>query len=385
LGTATGREGSVRHPSEGTGAPEPPRSLGEPELTYRTLVEGVPSTVLYIDATDDASTNLYTSPQTEDVLGVPAAEWMADPTLWPRLVHPDDLDRVMAENRESNVTGRPFISQYRIRRPDGREVWIHDEAILVRDEQGRPQFWRGVMIDITQQKRIEEKLRQSLDILRRTMQERRRLLSRLEEAEEQERRRIAADIHDDSIQVMSSVDVRLQMLLAELENAQHQAMLEGIHNTVQLAIERLRHLLFELRPPALDREGLVAALRVCLEENAREPGFSWEIDDRLKDEPPDDVRATMYRIVQEAITNVRKHAQATHVVLEVGPSDGGIGARLVDDGTGFDPEAIHPEPGHLGLATMAERAEVSGGWCRVESSAGAGTTVACWIPLEVVP
>jgi len=385
MGSVAGREGPAQSVSSDRASAEPPRSLGEPELTYRTLVEGVPSTILYIDATDDASTNLYTSPQVEEILGVPAHEWMADPTLWARLIHPDDLDRVMAENRESNVTGRPFVAQYRIRAPDGREVWIHDEAVLVRDDKGRPQFWRGVMLEITQQKRIEEKLRQSLDILRRTMQERRRLLTRLEEAEEKERRRIAADIHDDSIQVMSSVDVRLQMLLTELENADQRAMLEGIHDTVQLAIERLRNLLFELRPPALDREGLVAALRTYLDENARELGFACEVDDRLEDEPPDDVRATIYRVMQEAVTNVRKHADAGRVTLEVGPSDGGIGARLVDDGCGFDPEATQPEPGHLGLATMAERAEVAGGWCRVESSPGSGTTVECWIPLEMVP
>jgi len=179
--------------------------------------------------------------------------------------------------------------------------------------------------------------------------------------------------------------VRLQMLLTELENADQRAMLEGIHDTVQLAIERLRNLLFELRPPALDREGLVAALRTYLDENARELGFACEVDDRLEDEPPDDVRATIYRVMQEAVTNVRKHADAGRVTLEVGPSDGGIGARLVDDGCGFDPEATQPEPGHLGLATMAERAEVAGGWCRVESSPGSGTTVECWIPLEMVP
>src|SRR3972149_4748481 len=153
MGSVAGREGPAQSVSSDRASAEPPRSLGEPEPTYRTLVEGVPSTILYIDATDDASTNLYTSPQAEEILGVPAHEWMADPTLWARLIHPDDLDRVMAENRESNVTGRPFVAQYRIRAPDGRAGWLADEAVLVRDDKGRPQFWRGGVARHPPQKR----------------------------------------------------------------------------------------------------------------------------------------------------------------------------------------------------------------------------------------
>jgi len=379
MGSMPGREPTP----EESRSPVPPRSLGDPEATYRTLVEGVPSAILYIDAVDDPSTNLYTSPQVEDVLGIAPAEWQSDPDLWFRMIHAEDRDRVVREHRASNVSGDPFTSEYRVLTPDGREVWIRDEAVLVRDEHGRALFWRGVMLDVTHQKRTEEKLRQSLDILRRTMQERRELLGRLGVAQEQERRRIAADIHDDSIQVMSSVDVRLQMLLADLETPNQRSTIEGVHDTVQLAIERLRHLLFELRPPSLEEEGLAAALRIYLEQAARDSGFWISVEDELGTEPPDEVRVTIYRIMQEAITNARKHAQAGHAGLSLRTTDGGVSASLTDDGRGFDTEGTKPEPGHLGLATMTERAEVAGGWCRVESRPGRGTTVECWIPLEI--
>src|SRR5439155_11840928 len=119
---------------------------------------------------------------------------------------------VIEENRQANLAGDRFFSEYRMLSKDGRMVWIRDKALLVGDEEETPLHWRGLMLDITPQKEAEEKLRWSLEVLRRTSQQRRELMERLESAQEQERRRIAADIHDDSIQVMSAVDIRLQTL-----------------------------------------------------------------------------------------------------------------------------------------------------------------------------
>ena len=129
------------------------------------------------------------------------------------------------------------------------------------------------MLDITAQKEAEEKLRWSLDVLRRTIQQRRELAQRLERAQEEERRRIAADIHDDPIQVMSAVDLRLADARSVGEAARRATSCASIHETVRRSIERLRSLLFELRPGALDREGLVVALTQYLEHTAAETGW----------------------------------------------------------------------------------------------------------------
>jgi signal transduction histidine kinase len=102
--------------------------------------------------------------------------------------------------------------------------------------------------------------------------------------------------------------------------------------------------------------------------------------DELDEEPGEDVRVSFYRIAQEAIGNVRKHARATHVDVRLTSTDGGLLLRVVDDGEGFEPAGPVP-PGHLGLATLTERAELAGGWCRVESAPGEGTVVECWMPL----
>jgi signal transduction histidine kinase len=292
------------------------------------------------------------------------------------------VEEVREEDRRANAAGDRFFAEYRMYAKDGRLVWIRDEAVLVLDEEGRPRHWQGVMLDITAQKEAEEKLRWSLDVLRRTIQQRRELAQRLEHAQEEERRRIAADIHDDPIQVMSAVDLRLQALAEAGVPVAPEEMVE-LHETVLRSIDRLRSLLFELRPGALDREGLVIALRRYLEHTARETGWVVEVVDELAAEPTPELRATLYRMAQEAVTNARKHAAAGRVTVEVASVDQGVRVRVRDDGVGFDPKRVdEPRPGHIGISTMIERAELVGGWCRIASRPGEGTLVECWLPSD---
>ncbi len=183
---------------------------------------------------------------------------------------------------------------------------------------------------------------------------------RLEGAQEEERRRIAADIHDDPIQVMSAVDVRLQMLGASAVPIDPGQLLE-LQETVRLSIERLRSLVFELRPATLDREGLVAAIREYVRHTSQETGWTYSIEDELLEEPPPDLRASLYRIAQEAVTNVRKHAAASHVAVLVASTDGGVEVAIRDDGNGFD------------VATLGDARP---------ARAGEGTNVECWLPLD---
>jgi PAS domain S-box-containing protein len=344
---------------------------------YKDLVEGIPA-VLYVDYPDEWSTNWFTSPQSVQLLGYTVEEWGTTPDLWLQKIHPDDVGRVKDENDRSNETGEPFVSEYRMYTKDGRILWLRDEATLSQGG-GRP-HWRGVMSDITPQKEAEEKLRWSLEVLRRTIQERRDLARKLEGAQEQERRRIAADIHDDPIQVMSAVDLRLALLVEDGGPADLPALHE-IQATVRQSIERLRSLLFELRPVSLDREGLVVALTQYLERGAADSGWRVEIVDRLVSEPEPELRAILYRTAQEAVANARKHADATSVVVTAFTEGEGVSVRIEDDGAGFDTQHLDdPEPGHIGLLTMVERAELMGGWCRVSSAPGEGTTVDCWLP-----
>ncbi len=130
-------------------------ALRETEAKYRTLVEHTPA-ITYIAALGRFSLDLYLSPQVETLLGFTPQEWLADPDFWLNHLHPDDRKRVIAEAAHTDVTGEPFVSEYRMLARDGRVVWFRDEAVTVHDPAGRSQFWQGVRFDITASKRLEE-------------------------------------------------------------------------------------------------------------------------------------------------------------------------------------------------------------------------------------
>jgi len=210
------------------------------------------------------------------------------------------------------------------------------------------------------------------------MEERRRLLMRLEEAKDEEGRRIASDIHDDSIQVMTAADLQAQELAGLIQDPALRAQAERVRDTIRDAVQRLRHLMFELRPPSLDRNGLVSALRSYA--SALE-GPEVAVEDALASEPAPDLGTVAFRIAREAITNARKHARASRVTVTVSSEGDGMRLRVTDDGEGFDMAIVDdPDPGHIGLAAMIERAELAGGWLRIDSVQGRGTSVDAWLP-----
>ena len=146
------------------------KRLRETEERYRVLVEQVPA-VIYIDDVDETNSAIYRSPHVEEMLGYSLEEFAADPEFWQKLLHPDDRERVMAENDRTNETGEPFSIEYRLICKDGRVVWVRDEAVLIRDEEGRPRFWQGVFMDITGRKRADERLREAETKYRRLVEQ----------------------------------------------------------------------------------------------------------------------------------------------------------------------------------------------------------------------
>ncbi|MDX6699107.1 MAG: hypothetical protein QOE65_2504 [Solirubrobacteraceae bacterium] len=210
--------------------------------------------------------------------------------------------------------------------------------------------------------------------------ERRRLLSELVAAEDAERQRIAEDIHDDSIQALAALLLRLEMLEAKLTDDGLRGRMAEARESARAAVTRLRHLMFQLNPPALETSGLAVALTQYVEEVGRvwgpEASLRSELDGELAGQP----RALAYRIAIEAVNNAAKHAQAGHIDVTLASQDGGVRVRVQDDGRGFDTATASPRPGHMGLRTMRERAEAAGGWWRLESEPGRGTTVEFFVP-----
>ena len=350
------------------------------EAAARHLGRAVPA-IVYVDANDEDGTNVFTSEQATAILGYEAEGWRIDRDGWMSLVHEEDRPSVLEEYRRSRTEARAFGAAYRLRASDGSYRWFRDEAVPLAAEGGAPLCWRGVMLDVTGEAQAGQRLAQSEDALRRTLEERRTLLARLEESLEEERRRIASDLHDDPIQVISAADMQLQALGALADgDPEVRRGIDEVHETLKLAVDRLRQLLSELRPAPLGPEGLEATLRAFLEE-LRFP-VRWSLEVRLNADPPADIGAVLFRIAQEAITNAGKHARAERLRVSVSSRDGGIELAVTDDGSGFDRQQSGTSaPGHIGLATMAERAELAGGWCTVKSSSGGGTSVRAWVPL----
>jgi PAS domain S-box-containing protein len=143
------------------------RNLRRAETRYRVLVEQIPA-VTYVEAMDEEERRtdlLYVSPQIEELFGYSAEEWTADPELFLNLLHPEDRERVLAEDERTERTGEPFNEEYRQFTRDGRLLWVRDEAVLVRDENGKPLYWQGIIFDVTEQKRVEEALREQNEYL----------------------------------------------------------------------------------------------------------------------------------------------------------------------------------------------------------------------------
>jgi diguanylate cyclase (GGDEF)-like protein/PAS domain S-box-containing protein len=127
------------------------------EAKYRTLVEQLPL-VTYIDALTESATSLYASPQVESLLGYSVDEWLSDPEFFPKLLHPDDYDRILALVAHCNETAEPFVAEYRLITRDGRTVWVQDESLVVQDVDGRKLFTQGYLLDITARKESEQRL-----------------------------------------------------------------------------------------------------------------------------------------------------------------------------------------------------------------------------------
>lgn len=228
---------------------------------------------------------------------------------------------------------------------------------------------------------LNDKLVQKVGELETANGERRKLLNQLLTAHEEERERIAGDLHDDSIQAMVALRMRLETLAARVTQPGVAGELNGLKEDAVTAVERLRRLLFELQPLELDRSGVGVALEVYLEKARTEDGLAFELEDRTTRRPSEAVRTLLYRVAREALANVRKHAHASRVEVQMDDDGNGFSVKVNDDGKGFDPEqGLRVRAGHLGLPAMRERVEIAGGRMKVESRPGTGSALEVWLP-----
>jgi signal transduction histidine kinase len=329
-------------------------ALERSEARFGALLESAPDGVVIAD---EQGTIVLVNAQTERLFGYRREELYGQP-----------IETVLPER----VGVRVDLAGLR---KDGSEFPVDVSLATVVTDEGT--LVTAFVRDLSE-RRAQEKLE-------RDSAERRLLLGHLIAVEE-ERARIAGNIHDDSIQAITAAGMRLQILRRQLDDPAQLELLEELQQTIQLSIARLRRLLFELRPPALDQDGLSSAVALYLEQVEEDSDTRYRLDDGLRSQPPYETRTILYRIVQEALTNVRKHSHAREATVALNEADGGYLVQISDDGVGFDVEqGAQPTPGHLGLAAMRERAALAGGWLRIESAPGDGTTIEVWTPWSLGP
>ncbi len=217
----------------------------------------------------------------------------------------------------------------------------------------------------------------------RSSRERLQALSRrLVEVQEGERRYIASELHDEVGQALTGLTIGLQMVDKKADDPQAvRSEAAGMHRMLEGVLEDLHRLAMDLRPASLDHLGLAAALRqhVAMVNDKYGLAAQFEIVG-IQDRLPDEMEIAFYRIVQEALNNVLRHAQARRVDVIIEQRDDNIVLIVEDDGAGFNPQAVLQKGERLGLFGMRERAEMLGGKLIIESAAGKGTTLVVEVP-----
>lgn len=308
---------------------------------------------------------------TSEVVGMTMSERLgtSDPAFPPMKAHLDALD-----GKESRYTF------------EWQGVTFDTMVMPLRDEDGGVKGCMGVAVNVTERVASQREREETLRRLERLNVEREALLRHLVKAEEEERKRIASGIHDDSIQVITAAGMALDLLKNRLRDPQALELAERARANVSQAIERLRTMVFELRPIELDEAGLAPAIRLLLKRAALQLDFEFSLVDETTAALAPDERYVVYQIVQESIANIRKHADARKVEVRLAEIDGSLCVTIRDDGRGFDVTGPR-DPLHFGLADMRERAQAVGGRCTVTSFEGGGTVVEILIPAdpEAVP
>jgi PAS domain S-box-containing protein len=300
---------------------------------------------------------------------------------WLERVHPEDREKVTESiRRVADSGGRAWAGEYRFRRQDGTYATVLDRGYIIQDAAGKPTRLVGGLSDISERRAAEKALENSRQQLR-------ALTARLQSGREAERAAVAREIHDDLGQMLTALKLNLDWVEREIGEREVDTtlnpMLERVLESGEIiegAIQSVQRIAADLRPAALDDLGLAEALREEARRFEERSGIACQL--RLPSESlvlPSETSTTIFRVFQEALTNVARHAQATSVNMSLETRADSIVLQLEDNGKGIPPEAIG-DSRSLGLLGMAERASSLGGHVAVAPATPHGTRVTLQLP-----
>ncbi len=327
----------------------------------------------------------YISDRFYDYTG--AASGSANGFGWLDYVHEDDKDQAMKRWMHCVESGANYEAEYRIRSKDGAYRWFRARAVPIRDDDGEILKWYGTCSDIHDSKLLEQSIRDNAAELEkmvdRRTEELRHLSARLMTMQDQERRRLARDLHDGLGQELAVAKMVLDRMIMQKGSAQPDAAWAQASSIVERAIQQVRTMSHLLHPPLLDEVGLLSALSWYVEGLTKRSGIQTALEVQPKEFPrlTADMETGVFRIVQEALTNVFRHSEATCVEIAVTQKDGLLTVSVRDNGKGIAPDviALKPESVGVGIGGMKQRARELGGELQL-SNTYPGTALEITIP-----
>jgi PAS domain S-box-containing protein len=335
--------------------------LRESEQRFRDLAENI-NDVFWLN-TPDFKQALYVSPNYEPVWGRTRESVYQDLQSFIDAIHPDDRPLTAAFFERSRDQG--FEIEYRIVRPDGSVRWIWDRRFPIKDRCGRVSRFAGIAEDISERKEAQAAVRA--------------LSGRLLRLEDEERRRLARELHDTTAQLLAALSMNLS-IVSEFVDASNPRARAALAESVVLAdqcLREIRTVSYLLHPPELDELGLESALSRYIE------GFTQRSGIRVEAEVPADlgrlpqaVETTAFRLVQECLTNIHRHSGSSTARLRLMRGRSNLILEVEDAGHGMRSDALSG----VGIASMKERVQQLNGWLEIASGPG-GATVRATIPL----
>ena len=351
-------------------------SLRESEARCKLLVENAPD-VIYRLAEDGTITSL--NPAFEKITGWSCSEWLG--RHFNEIVHPDDLSLATQRFEEALKGITPPSYELRILSKSGRHI-VGELTSVGELKDGRIIGEFGIARDITERKLAENQSKSSREQLR-------KLASHLESVREEERSRIAREIHDELGQTLTGLKFELTWLknkISRIDSVKSELVekIDSMSQMITSAIQWARKLSTDLRPGLLDDYGLVAALEWQVKEFETRTGIHCHFDSFAENVALDREKSTaLFRICQESLTNVARHANATAITISLREDEGNVILEIKDNGRGVTESEIG-DPKSFGILGMRERTRLLRGDFSIGGSPGKGTTIIVRIPLEAL-
>ena len=337
-------------------------------ITMRALIDAIPQQIW--SGPPDGTLD-YCNDRWRSYMGLGLEDLRGDG--WQTMLHPDDRNRVLKAWHESVVNGTPYEQEERHRGGDGTYRWFLARGVPLRNAEGRIVRWYGTNTDIEDRKQAEEELR--------------RLSGQLLRSQDEERRRIARELHDSTGPDLAALAAMLVQLRASVPSAARKSrrLVSECKALAEQCIRRVRTLSFVLHPPVLDEAGLEDAIRDYVDGFTKRSGIEVELALPVSTRRlPRDVELALFRVVQEALANVHRHSGSQQVKIRM-DRNADLKLEISDHGRGASskvpPAKRQPRfKVGVGIPSMQERVKLIGGRLEIDSTSH-GTTVRVTIPL----